>query len=188
MHKINRLMRIWLSRLRIAVCVVPALAVTTFALAAEPIEYVMGAGDQLRINVFGQTDLSGEFRVDGSGSISLPLIGYVKVGGLSVRRAEQEIVRKLKPDYLINPQVSVEVLNFRPFYIIGEVKKPGSYPFINGMKVINAVALGGGYTYRARENNIYITRDNDPRRQKIKANHDTPVMPGDVIEVPERYF
>ncbi len=181
-------MRTWLSHLWIALCIVPALAVTAFALAAEPLEYVMGPGDQLRVNVFGQSDLSGEFLIDGSGSISLPLIGNVNVGGLTVRRVEEAIVGKLKPDYLINPRVSVEVLNYRPFYIIGEVKKPGSYAFVNGMKVINAVAIGGGYTYRARENNIFITRDNDPKRQKIKANHDTPVMPGDVIEVPERYF
>ena len=70
----------------------------------------------------------------------------------------------------------------------GEVKKPGSYPFVNGMTVINAVALGGGYTYRARENNIFITRAKDPSKTKQKATHDTIVLPGDVIEVPERFF
>ena len=94
----------------------------------------------------------------------------------------------MKPDFLKNPRVAVEVLNYRPFYIIGEVKSPGSYPYVSGMKAVNAIALGGGYTYRARENNLYITRANDPERQKIQASHDTIVLPGDVIEVPERYF
>ncbi|NKB21190.1 MAG: polysaccharide export protein [Alphaproteobacteria bacterium] len=156
--------------------------------AADVPAYKLGSGDQVKVVVFGQKDLSGEFTVDGSGNISMPLIGNVRVGSASLRQAETAIIGKLKPDYLKKPRVSVEVLNYRPFYIIGEVKKPGSYPFVNGMTVINAVALGGGYTYRARENNIFITRGNDPGRQKQKANHETVVLPGDVIEVPERFF
>jgi polysaccharide export outer membrane protein len=158
------------------------------AWAAEPVEYTLGAGDEVRLTVFGQDDLSGTFQVDGSGKISLPLIGKVKAGGLTIRETETVIVDKLKPDYLKNPRVSLEVMNYRPFYIIGEVKKPGSYPYVNGMTVVNAIALGGGYTYRARENNIYITRAKDPERSKQKASHDTLVLPGDIIEVPERYF
>ena len=156
--------------------------------AADRPEYTLGPGDSLRVTVFGQEDLSGEFTVDGQGSISLPLVGNVAVGTLSVREAEQAVVGKLKPDYLKNPRVSIEVLNYRPFYILGEVNKPGSYPYVSGMTVINAVALGGGYTHRARENNLMITRGNDATRQKHKATHDTVVLPGDVIEVPERYF
>lgn len=156
--------------------------------ANEPVEYTLGAGDEVRLTVFGQDDLSGTFQVDGSGTISLPLIGKVKAGGQTVRETEIAIIDKLKPDYLKNPRVSLEVMNYRPFYIIGEVKKPGSYPYVNGMTVVNAIALGGGYTYRARENNIYITRAKDPDRKKQEASHDTLVLPGDIIEVPERYF
>jgi protein involved in polysaccharide export with SLBB domain len=164
------------------------LAGTNPATAQAKNNYTMGAGDEVRVTVFGHEDLSGKFQVDGSGVISLPLIGNIAVGGITVRDAEAVIANKLKPDYLKNPRVNVEVLNYRPFYIIGEVKKPGSYPFVNGMTVINAVALGGGYTYRARENNIFITRAKDQSKVKQKATHDTLVLPGDVIEVPERFF
>lgn len=156
--------------------------------AAEPVAYTLGAGDRIKVTIFDNEDLSGSFTIDGTGLISLPLIGKIKAGGMTVHETEKTIIAKLKPDYLKNPRVAVEVLNYRPFYIIGEVKSPGSYPYVSGMKAVNAIALGGGYTYRARENNIYITRAKDPKRQKQKASHETIVMPGDVIEVPERYF
>ena len=179
-------MACWISALFLAV--IGWMAAGANAFGQEPLEYRMGSGDNLRVTVFGQEDLSGRFLVDGSGFISLPLIGEVKAGGLTVREVEQTIVKKLKPDYLRNPSVSVAVLNYRPFYIIGEVKKPGSYAYVSGMKAINAIALAGGYTYRARENRLSLTRANDPERKKQSANHDTVVLPGDIIEVPERFF
>ncbi|MFO1157085.1 MAG: polysaccharide biosynthesis/export family protein [Rhodospirillales bacterium] len=150
--------------------------------------YTLGSGDKVRVTVFGHEDLSGEFEVDGSGNISLPLIRNIKAEGLTVRQLEQTIAERLSPDYLLNPSVSVEVLNYRPFYIYGEVTKPGSYPFVNGMTVVNAVAMAGGFTYRARTGSVRITRGNEPNRKQITADKDTPVLPGDVIEVPERYF
>lgn len=159
----------------------------TGAASDQPV-YTLGSGDVVKVTVFGQDDLSGKFTVDGQGMVSLPLIGNVKIGGLTVRQAEKKVVGKLKPDYLKNPRVSIEVLNYRPFYIIGEVKKPGSYPYVSGMTVINAVALGGGFTYRARQDDLYIIRATDPKRRKQHASQDTVVLPGDVIEVPERYF
>lgn len=150
--------------------------------------YKLGPGDRIRLTVFGHEDLSGEFEVDGSGNVSLPLIRDIKAQGLTVRELEQEVASRLSPDYLKNPSVSVEVLNYRPFYIYGEVNKPGSYPFVNGMTVVNAVALAGGFTYRARTGRVRIIRANDPTRTPIDADKDTAVLPGDVIEVPERYF
>lgn len=150
--------------------------------------YTLGSGDKVRVTVFGHEDLSGEFEVDGSGNVSLPLIRNIKAEGLTVRQLEQTIAERLSPDYLLNPSVSVEVLNYRPFYIYGEVTKPGSYPFVSGMTVVNAVAMAGGFTYRARTSSVRIVRANDPQRKQITADKDTPVMPGDVIEVPERYF
>lgn len=150
--------------------------------------YTLGSGDKVRVTVFGHEDLSGEFEVDGSGNVSLPLIRNVKAEGLTVRQLEQTIAERLSPDYLLNPSVSVEVLNYRPFYIYGEVTKPGSYPFVNGMTVVNAVAMAGGFTYRARTGSVRITRGNEPNRKQLTADKDTPVLPGDVIEVPERYF
>ena len=102
----------------------------------------------------------------------------------------QDIVDKLfvKFDGKSIDRFYIEILNYRPFYILGEVKNPGSYPYVDGMKVINAIALSGGYTYRGRENKLLIIRAKDPERKKQPADHDTVVLPGDVIEVPERFF
>ena len=101
---------------------------------------------------------------------------------------EKIVAERLSPDYLKNPSVSVEVMNYRPFYIFGEVNAPGSYPYVNGMTVVNAVAVAGGYTYRARQGTAHITRAIDASRTPQDVDRDTPVLPGDVIEVPERYF
>ena len=154
----------------------------------DRVEYELGAGDKVKVTVFGHDDLSGQFLVGDNGALALPLIGKVVARGLTVSQLEARIVKALKPDYLKNPRVSVEVLNYRPFYIIGEVKKPGSYAYVSGMTVVNAIALAGGYTYRARENEIYVTRASDPKNVKHPADHDTLILPGDVIEVPERFF
>ena len=159
-----------------------------FAAGGERAEYRLGSGDKIKVTVFGHDDLSGQFLVGGGGDVALPLIGKVRAGGLSVAEFASRVVGALKPDYLTDPRVSVEVLNYRPFYIIGEVKQPGSYPFVDGMTVVNAIALAGGYTYRARENKIHVTRATDPKNVKRPADHDTPILPGDVIEVPERFF
>lgn len=148
--------------------------------------YQLGPGDRIKVTVFGHEDLSGELEISADGAISMPLIGRVIVVGRTSRDVEKAIVAKLKPDYLKNPQVGVEVLNYRPFYIIGEVKNPGSYPYVSGMRVVNAIALAGGYTYRARDNRLMITRAKSG--QVGPAAHDTVVLPGDVIEVPERFF
>ena len=156
--------------------------------AAEPTEYTFGTGDQLRITVFGHEDLSGEFTVNETGAVALPLAGSLALGGLTIRQSEQAIVDALKPDYLINPRVSVEILNYRPFYIIGEVKAPGSYPYVNGITVTEAVALGGGFTYRARKDKMVIIRASDPAREERSVSATEVVMPGDVIEVLERFF
>ena len=150
--------------------------------------YTLGSGDQIRVTVFGHTDLSGEFEIDGIGRVSLPLIQDVKAAGLSLKELEKSVTRKLKPDFLKNPRVSIDVLNYRPFYILGEVKKPGSYPFVNGMTVVNAIALAGGYTYRAGKDDIFIVRAGDVEQKKQGVTHETIVMPGDVIEVPDRFF
>lgn len=163
-------------------------SVSSNAAAQDISGYKLGSGDKIRVTVFGHEDLSGEFEVDGSGNVSLPLIRNIKAEGLTPRELEQVVADRLSPDYLVNPRVSVEVLNYRPFYIYGEVTKPGSFPYVNGMTVINAVAMAGGFTYRARTSKVRIIRANDPSRTPQDADKDTPVMPGDVIEVPERYF
>ncbi|WP_417450174.1 polysaccharide biosynthesis/export family protein [Kordiimonas sp.] len=150
--------------------------------------YQLGSGDKIRVIVYGEEDLSGEFELDGSGLVAMPLIGPVNIGGNDVAAAESLIGAKLADGYLVNPRVSIEVLNYRPFYILGEVKEPGSYPYVNGMTVLNAIALASGFTYRASEKKIIITRKVDGREKKIDVKDTTLVMPGDIIRVPERFF
>ena len=155
--------------------------------AGQEEEYSLGTGDRLRINVFGQLDLSGEFEVDSSGRITLPLVGDILVVNGSLNDVRQMIVSALKPDYLKNPQVGVEVIGYRPFYIIGEVANPGSYPYVGGMRAINAVAMAGGFTYRAKQKDLLITRARGDGKEE-HAGQETLISPGDVIEVPERFF
>ena len=170
----------------------PALLVLLLAVAPgqaeERLDYTLGAGDALRVTVFGHDDLSGEFTVSDTGTVSLPLAGSLTLGDLTIRQAEQAVVDALKPDYLVNPRVGIEVLNYRPFYIIGEVNNPGSYPYVNGMTVTEAVALGGGFTHRARKEEMLIIRASDTARTEQPIAVTGAVLPGDVIEVLERFF
>lgn len=150
--------------------------------------YVLGSGDRIRIMVYGEDDLSGEFEVDGSGVVSLPLVGEVKAAGLSLREFEEAVAMAFKDGYLVNPRVSVEVLNYRPFYILGEIRNPGKYPYVSGITVLNAVAMAGGYTYRAREGKAEIIRAGQAETLITTTPDATLVMPGDVIRIPERFF
>jgi len=150
--------------------------------------YQLGPGDQVRLTVFRHEDLSGEFEIDGEGFFAMPLVGEIMTAGMTARQLENEIETRLQGGgYLVEPQVSIEVLNYRPFYIIGEVNNPGSYQYVSGMNVINAVALAGGFSYRADQDDIVISRGGSEGPQ-IEALPDTAVLPGDIIEVPERFF
>lgn len=164
------------------------LLFTGSASAQERVQHKLEPGDQLQLTIFGHDDLSGKFEVDSLGSLSLPLIQKVKVEGLTLIELESAIIAKLHPDYIKNPKISIEVLNYQPFYIIGEVNNPGSYPFANGLTIMRAVALAGGYTYRAKKNKALLTHSNDPDKTKLPANHDTTLLPGDTIEIPERFW
>lgn len=151
--------------------------------------YRLGPGDKVRVLVYGEEDLSGEYEMDGTGVLTLPLVGEVQAQGLSLRQTEQAIVNAYSGDYLLNPRVNVEVLNYRPVFIMGEVNTPGNYSFINGMTVLNAVVVAGGYTYRANKRKLEIRRtESDGSQKTMYVDENTRVLPGDVIEVYERYF
>jgi polysaccharide export outer membrane protein len=155
---------------------------------ADIASYKLGPGDALRVTVFRHLDLSGEFSLDGEGYFAMPLVGEILAGGRTARQLENEVEIALKSGgYLVDPQVSIEVLNYRPFYIIGEVNNPGSFEYVNGMTVINAVALAGGFTYRADQDDIVISRGGSSGPE-IEAAPDTKVLPGDIVEVQERFF
>lgn len=155
---------------------------------AESAAYRLGSGDKIRVTVFNERDLSGDFDVNDQGLVSLPLIGQVRVGGLSIAETQQIITERYGKDYLVNPRVNVEVLNYRPFFILGEVRSPGSYPYVSGMTVLNAVALAGGYTPRANHDRITVKRAADPQSVEQPVAEGTAVLPGDVIRVHERFF
>jgi polysaccharide export outer membrane protein len=156
--------------------------------AADAPAYKLGSGDKVRVTVCNEKELSGDFEVSDQGKVALPLIGAVKIGGLTISEAEALITEKYGKDYLVNPRVTVEVLNYRPFFILGEVKNPGSYPYAGGMMILNAIALAGGYTPRADRGDILIKRANDPKKDEQRVHEDAVVLPGDVIRVPERFF
>ena len=164
-----------------------ATAPSSAPVVADP-GYRLGAGDKVRIIVFGQQELSGEYSVDGAGNLSLPLISTVPANGLTARDLQTRIIDALDPEYVQNPNVAVEILTYRPFYIVGEVQKPGSYAYVNGMTVLNAVAVAGGFTPRAKTGSFYITRESNPSKEKMEATPTTKVLPGDVIAVRERWF
>lgn len=152
------------------------------------IEYRLGSGDRLRVIVFGEDTLSGEYTVDGSGAVSLPLIGEVAADGRTLREFQRAVEASLREGYLNDPRVSAEVLNFRPYYILGEVGSPGEYPFTSGLTVINAVATAGGFSYRANTRRVFIKRAGSDREVEYPLTVNTPVQPGDTIRIGERFF
>ncbi|HEY5565476.1 MAG TPA: polysaccharide biosynthesis/export family protein [Rhodothermia bacterium] len=185
----NLIRKMILATLAFYLCLVSSLVAQETDLSTNT-EYLLGSGDKLRITFFGahQEDLSGDYDVDGAGMVSLPLVGNIRFGGMAVAEAETAIIKAYKPRYLKNPRVNIQVLNYRPFYIMGQVGSPGSYPFVNGITVLEAVVIAGGFTKRAKENQMTIIRGTDPSRTKQDATPETIVLPGDVIEVSQRYF
>ena len=129
-------------------------------------EYRLGASDQIRITVFGEPELSGEYLLDGTGTVSLPLIGEVTALDLTIREFEGAIAQRYSDGYLRDPRVNAEVMNYRPFYILGEVRTPGEYPYTSGLTILNAVATAGGFTYRANDDVILIRGANDDQEQR----------------------
>ena len=155
---------------------------------ASPVELRLAAGDKLRVTVFGEDKLSGEYQVDSAGSLSLPLAGTIQGAGLTKAELEQALTAKLKSEYLRNPKVTVDVVSFRPFYVLGEVQKPGEYQFRSGLNVLSALAIAGGATYRASTSKVLIQRSGSTEMTEYQQSPTVLVMPGDVVRVPERYF
>jgi protein involved in polysaccharide export with SLBB domain len=151
-------------------------------------QYRLGTADKIRVITFGEDSLSGEFIIGGSGKVSLPLVGEVQAAGLTVPEFQTEVQSALKNGYIQDPHVSVEVLTYRPFYILGEVQKPGEYPYSNGLTVLNAVATAEGFTYRANTKRVFIKRVDSGAEEEFPLTSMTPVAPGDTIRVTERYF
>lgn len=156
---------------------------------AENYDYRLGPGDRLSVKVFGQSDVSGEFEIGGDGSVAMPLVGQVPALNRTVGEFRDLVTKILDEKYIVDPKVSVEVTNYRPFFILGQVNNAGSFPYRSGMNMRMAVALAGGYTRRASEEPmIVIRRDEHGELSRYWAHQDTPVLPGDTIEVRRRVF
>ncbi|MEZ5667853.1 MAG: polysaccharide biosynthesis/export family protein [Alphaproteobacteria bacterium] len=156
--------------------------------AGGPPVYLIGPGDELNIIVFGHPDLSGNFIVDQQGDLTMPLIGRLPVRGQTVDTITTDLTAAYGGSYLVDPRVSVELLNSRPFYILGQVNTPGEYPYVRGVTVRQAVAIAGGYTRRADTAEFVIYRQNETGSQEMRATADTIVLPGDTVEVQRRLF
>jgi protein involved in polysaccharide export with SLBB domain len=150
--------------------------------------YKLGSGDKIRVIVFNEIALSGEFTINGEGMLSLPLIGEIAAAGLTASQVQEKIETALLEGYLKDPKVNVEVLSFRPYYIYGEVSKPGEYPYSNGMTIDKAVATASGYTYRADKKRAYVKHTAETNETVVQLKSQVLVQPGDTIRIGERYF
>ncbi len=151
--------------------------------------YRLGVDEQVRIITFGQEPLTGQFRVNDRGDIAIPLLGAIHADGLTTTELEHDIERALRTkNVLLDPSVSVEVLTYRPVFILGEVAKPGQYPYQPNMTVLTAVAIAGGFTYRAQTDYASILRTEHGQPVEGRVPRGAAVWPGDVIDVFQRYF
>lgn len=150
--------------------------------------YLLDTGDTINITVFGEPELSKQTLLSDSGNITYPFLGEINVRGLTVVELEKTIHDGLKGDYLINPNVSVAIVQYRPFFIDGEVKKDGAYPYQPGLTVAKAVTLAGGFTERASKSKIYLIKSNDPQQTSTLVKFNTKVGPGDIITVKQSFF
>lgn len=152
-----------------------------------PRAYQLGIGDKLKVTVFGEKDLSGEFEINGQGNISMPLVGEIAAKGATLSQFRSRIRKKLENGYLTKPRVAIEVLNYRPIYVHGEVRSGGEFEYKNGLRIRDVIAKAGGYTYRANQGYVIMSREG-ANEVRLSLPSSTPVLPGDNIRVPERFF
>jgi polysaccharide export outer membrane protein len=183
-----------LVRLVLLLAISPLLSACAGSIAAERVDpafeapYTLDAGDRLRVVVFGQDGLSNTYAVDGSGRITMPLIGAVGARGKTTNELASAIGAKLRAGYIREPHVAVEVENFRPFFILGEVTNAGQYANVNGLTVQSAVAIAGGFSPRALKTGAHVSRIIDGRAVTAAVPLTYPLRPGDTVTIDERWF
>lgn len=154
----------------------------------SPSDYKLGIDDRIRIIVYDEPSLSGEFQVGADGKLSFPLIGTVDAEGKTVSEVASTYETKLSDGYLVSPRVSAEIISYRPFFILGEVKSPGKYPYASGLTVMNAIATAAGFTNRAENKTVFIRRSGEAQEKAYPLTPDLMVLPGDTIRLGERFF
>ncbi|MBY0422392.1 MAG: polysaccharide export protein [Parvularculaceae bacterium] len=167
----------------------PVVATSTTTKIAPRSEYLLGPGDKIRLIVYQEPTLSGEFEVNSAGKLSLPLLGEINARGETVGAIAASVSASLSNGYVRDARVAAEVIVYRPFYILGEVTKPGEYPYgAQEVSVLKAVATAGGFTYRAKRSFVYIKRADKDVEERFRLTPDLKVQPGDVVRVAERFF
>jgi polysaccharide export outer membrane protein len=156
------------------------------AQAAAPPE--LQPGEKIHVTVYGEPTLSGDYQIDPSGFVSLPLAGTVKAAGLNQQQLEKALTDKYRGGYLKDPKITVGISEFRPFYIVGEVEKPGAYPYTGGLTVLSAIAIAGGTTYRANQSKVLIQHAGEGTMREYNMDAPIPILPGDIIQIPRRYI
>lgn len=158
-------------------------------LGPDPVTpYVLGAGDTLQVTVYDQADLTGSYRISDSGFLAMPIVGAISAQGLTLDQLQKRLIDRLNAKAVKSPDVTLQVTEYRPFFILGEVKNPGSYPYVPNITVLTAVAIAGGFTFRAGQNAVSVTRQADGKAREARASRAARVLPGDTIYVYERHF
>ena len=150
--------------------------------------YQLGPNDLLRITVFDEPDLTTESEVSGHGTIKFPLLGEIRVRGLTIKEAEETLTQGLKAGYLNNPKVTVSIARYRNFYVSGEARNPGAFPFQEGLTVLKAITLAGGWTDKAAKGEIKVLRQVDGKEQMVSVELEETIQPDDIIIIPESFF
>jgi protein involved in polysaccharide export with SLBB domain len=168
----------------------PNVAVAYVEPGSSPakVDATLRPGDRVQVTVFGEDGITGAYDVSPTGVVQLPLIGALAADGQTVRELQSTITSALRQKYLRDPKVTVAVLTVSPFYVLGEVQKPGEYPFRTGLNVWRALAIAGGQTYRASTASVFIQHAGESRTAEVDLAQDVTIRPGDLIRVPERWF
>jgi polysaccharide export outer membrane protein len=160
-----------------------------FAQSSDLSSYKLGSGDMISIRVLGEDDLKRErVRLSDAGTISFPVLGEIRVKGMTVGALEDYITKGLKGRYLLNPQVTIAIEEYRNFFVNGSVEKPGGYPFAPGLTVRKAISIAGGFKERASREKINVIRDDDPKQTPRRVDLNTAVLPGDILTIEESFF
>jgi polysaccharide export outer membrane protein len=170
----------------------PLAACTTTRPTSYPVQtkgpYQLDTGDAVRVTVYGDAELTNTYRVDDNGAIAFPLVGPVKVRGETTTTAAARLAGSLANGYMRNPDVAVEIAEYRPFFIQGEVKNSGQFPYVYGMSARAAISTAGGFSETADRNRVMVYRRQGNEMIKGVADLDVPIYPGDTIVVSERWF
>jgi polysaccharide export outer membrane protein len=162
--------------------------VPAYSVHAAVVPYTLHANDQVHVQVYNEPTITGDYVVDGAGYLSIPVAGRVKAGGLTAEQLERRLIARLNSGILKDARVNIQITNYAPFYIRGEVKKPGEFPYKPGLTIGDAVALAGGFTYRANESSAYVRPAGSSAEVTRPLDTNPPVSPGDNIRIPERFL